>query len=94
MRIPVLDRIIVRRLTEANESLIEIPEQYRQQSRKGIVVATSPYFVQSGVKINTFEVVQVGDTIFFGEYNAEPVIIDGEELLVIRIQDIRFVERQ
>lgn len=94
MKQPLLDRVLIRRINEAPDpdASIVIPEAYRQQSRKGVVVALGQLVV---LGVSTFPMsnfLSVGDEVYFGEYNAEPVSIDGEELLIVRIQDIRFKE--
>lgn len=89
---PILDRILVRRINETSDSLIEIPDQYRQQSRKAEVVAVGQGVVLGQHFRPLTDFVQVGDTVYVGEYNAEPVSVDGEELLICRIQDVRYRE--
>lgn len=91
---PILDRVIVRRIESPNkrESVIETPELYRQQSRWGTVVAVGTGVVLGQKYVPLTEFVKVGDQVYFGEYNAEPFEADGEELVLLRLQDIRFVK--
>lgn len=99
---PILDRIIVRRVddpfkkpstiirdTDNAEITIETPEIYRQQSRWGKVIAIGQGVVLGDKFFPLTDFVNVGDTIMFGEYNAEPFQTAEEELVLIRVQDIR-----
>jgi co-chaperonin GroES (HSP10) len=98
---PVLDRLLVHRINEKSEKVIirdtdgaaislETPDAYRQQSRKAVVVAVGQGVVLGREFFPLTDFVNVGDIVYVGEYNAEPVMLDGEELLVIRIQDVRW----
>lgn len=85
---PLNDLVLVRRFEEDNSTTkggLVIAEKYRQQSNRGIVVNYCPYFIG--------EPFQVGDRVTFGIYNAETINVEGEELLLIRANDIRGVER-
>lgn len=91
---PILDRVLVRRLAEAQpDSLIAIPEQYRQASRRCVVEALGNFVVIGGIRAPLSDFLAVGDIVHVGEYNAETVEVDGEALLLVRIQDIRGKER-
>lgn len=94
---PILDRILVRRIEAAAEvDGFAIADKYREKSRRGEVVAVGDYVVlgQQCHKITDF--VDVGDQVIFGEYSAEafdhtdPTVAT---LFLVRIQDIRTVER-
>lgn len=89
---PLNDLVLVKRYEEDNsrKGSFIVPEKFRQQSNRGIVVETSndlPY------KMDGSKSIYVGDLVTFGVYNAETLIKDGEELLLIRYNDIRGVER-
>lgn len=88
---PLLDRVVIRRevVPVDENATIVVPEMYRQQSRWGHVVAIGQYVVLGTQAYPLTDFVNVGDRVYFGEYNAEPVTINDEELLIVRIQDVR-----
>lgn len=89
---PILDRVLVRRVQdEKPDSIIEVPEMYRQQSRKGEIVALGDSVVLGGVRVPLSDFLSVGDHVKFGEYNAEPLDDSPDSMLIVRIQDIRGV---
>jgi chaperonin GroES len=83
---PLNDLVLVRRYQEDNTKAgsFIIPEKFRQQSNRGTTVAIGDKVV---ARLN------VGDLVTFGIYNAETISINGEELLLIRENDIRGFER-
>lgn len=90
---PILDRVIVKRVEEqTDDDSIVISKKYRQHSNKGIVVAVGDFVVLGGERVALSHFIKVGDRVLFGEYNAEKFLKDGEELNLVRIQDIRGIE--
>lgn len=90
---PILDRVLIRRLTRDNpDSVIAIPEQYRQDSPYGTVVALGDGVVLGSEYKPLTNFVHVGDVVKFSEYSAEKIEVDGEELALVRIHDVRGVE--
>lgn len=90
---PILDRILVRALPEQDESGFAVPKKYRQQTNRGEVVAVGDGVVLGGEWHPLMEFVNVGDRVMYGEYTSEKFDRDAEELFIIRVQDIRGVER-
>ena len=92
---PILDRVQVKVLDEMvqDESGVMVPPKYRQHSNKGIVVGVGQWVVLGGKQIPLIEVVKPGDKVLFGEYNCEKFVEGGEEYELVRVQDIRGVER-
>lgn len=89
---PILDRVLIRRVEDEQKSKLGLPEKYRQQTNKGLVLE-----VGDGVYIGGAVLpmpVKPGDIVLFGEYNAERFEKDGEELWLVRVQMIRGVERK
>ena len=86
---PLHDRVVVRRLEEEKLSPggIVIPDSATEKPIQGEVVA-----VGNGKLLDSGEVrgldVKAGDRILFGKYSGTEVKIDGEELLVMREDDI------
>lgn len=84
---PMNDRVLLRRIVEKTETLIVQPDAYQMKSNKGEVIA-----VGSGMLVGPNIVpidLKPGDVVTFGEYNSEPVSVEGEELLLVSAHDIR-----
>ena len=86
---PLHDRVIVRRMEEERMSAggIVIPDSATEKPVQGEIQA-----VGNGKKLDNGEVrpldVKVGDKVLFGKYSGTEVKIGGEELLVMREEDI------
>ena len=86
---PLHDRVIVRRMEEERTSAggIVIPDSATEKPSKGEIVA-----VGNGKKLDNGETqnldVKVGDQVLFGKYSGTEVKVDGEELLVMKEDDI------
>jgi chaperonin GroES len=88
---PILDRVLLRPVENeaAPKSGIIIPEKYRQDSQTGEVVAIGDFVVLGGERIPLETFIKPGDIVRFSEYAVEKFPEDGEELILLRIQDIR-----
>jgi len=86
---PLQDRVVVRRLEE-KESLrggIVIPDTAKEKPQEGEVLAVgNGKVLNSGTRVPMD--VKVGDRILFGKYSGSEVKLDGEELLIMREEDI------
>ena len=86
---PLNDRVIVKRLEEERTSPggIVIPDTAAEKPIRGEVIA-----VGNGKLLDSGEVrplaVKAGDKVLFGKYSGTDVKLDGEELLVMREDDI------
>ena len=89
---PLHDRIIVKRLEEERKTAsgIVIPDTAAEKPDQGEVVAVGNGKVLDDGKVRTLEV-KVGDKILFGKYSGTTVKVDGDELLVMREEDIMAV---
>lgn len=89
---PLHDRVVVRRMEEERTTAggIVIPDSATEKPSTGEVVA-----VGHGKKTDSGEAiamdVKVGDKIMFGKYSGTEVKVDGEELLIMREDDIMAV---
>ena len=86
---PLHDRVIVRRMEEEKTSPggIVIPDSATEKPVKGEVVAVGNGKILDSGEVRPLDV-KVGDTILFGKYSGTEVSVDGEELLVMREDDI------
>jgi chaperonin GroES len=89
---PLHDRVIVKRVEEEKVSAggIVIPDNVAEKPIRGKVLA-----VGNGKSLEHGEQrkldVKVGDTVLFGKYSGTEVKVEGEELLVMREDDIMAV---
>ena len=86
---PLHDRVIIRRMEEEKTSPggIVIPDSATEKPVKGEVVAFGNGKILESGDTRPLDV-KVGDIILFGKYSGTEVSVDGEELLVMREDDI------
>jgi chaperonin GroES len=86
---PLHDRVIVRRMEEEKKSPggIVIPDSAAEKPVEGEVVAVGRGKLSEAGDLRPLDV-KVGDRILFGKYSGTEVKVNGEELLVMREDDI------
>ena len=86
---PLQDRIIVKRVEEETKTAggIFIPETAKEKPQRGKVVAAGNGKKTEDGKVLPLDV-KVGDTVLFGKYAGTEIKVDGEELLMMREDDI------
>jgi len=86
---PLHDRVLVRRLDDEKTSPggIVIPDTVAEKPMQGEIVAVGNGKIQENGDIRPLDV-KVGDKILFGKYSGTEVKVGGEELLVMREDDI------
>ena len=86
---PLQDRIIVKRVEEETKTAggIFIPETAKEKPQRGQVVAAGNGKKTEDGKVLPLDV-KVGDTVLFGKYAGTEIKVDGEELLMMREDDI------
>ena len=86
---PLHDRVIVRRMEEEKTSPggIVIPDSATEKPVKGEVLAIGKGKITDSGDVRALDV-KVGDIILFGKYSGTEVNVDGEDLLVMREDDI------
>jgi len=89
---PLHDRVIVKRMEEERTSPggIVIPDAAAEKPIKGEVVAVGNGKIQDNGELRALDV-KTGDTVLFGKYAGTEVKVDGEELLVMKEDDIMAV---
>ncbi len=89
---PLHDRVIVKRMEEERTSPggIVIPDTAAEKPIRGQVVAVGNGKILEDGKVRPLDV-KVGDKILFGKYSGTEVKVDGEELLVMREEDVMAV---
>ena len=92
---PLHDRIIVKRLEEERKTAsgIVIPDTAAEKPDQGEVKAVGKGKKTEEGKVLPLDV-KVGDRVLFGKYSGQTVKVHGEELLVMREEDIMGVVEQ
>ena len=86
---PLHDRIVVKRIEDQETKIggLYIPDSAKEKPQEGEVVA-----VGKGKRLEDGKVVpldvQKGDRILFGKYSGSEIRIDGEELMIMREDEV------
>src|SRR5436190_19543874 len=86
---PLHDRLIVKRLEEERKTAsgIVIPDTAAEKPDQGEVIAIGKGKVLEDGKMRPVDL-NVGDRVLFGKYSGQSVKVRGEELLVMREEDV------
>jgi chaperonin GroES len=86
---PLQDRVIVKRIEEEGKTKggIIIPDTAKEKPMEGLVISVGKGKTADDGKLITPDV-KAGDRILFGKYSGTEVKIDGEELVIMREDDI------
>ncbi len=86
---PLHDRVIVKRIDEERKTAsgIVIPDTAAEKPDQGEVMAIGKGRILEDGKIRPLDI-KVGDRILFGKYSGQTVRVKGDELLVMREEDI------
>ena len=89
---PLHDRVIIKRLDNERKTAsgIVIPETAAEKPDQGEIIAVGNGKVGDDGKVRPLDV-KVGDKVLFGKYSGQTVKVDGDELLVMREEDIMAV---
>ena len=86
---PLGDRVIVKRLDNERQTAsgIVIPESATEKPDQGTVVAVGPGKRSDDGTVLALDL-KIGDKVLFGKYAGQSVKVDGEEVLVIREEEV------
>jgi chaperonin GroES len=86
---PLHDRVLVKRMEEERKTAsgIVIPDTAAEKPDQGEVIAVGPGKKDDQGKTIAMGL-KVGDRVLFGKYAGQAVKVEGEELLVMREEDI------
>lgn len=86
---PLHDRVVVRRLEEERTTAggIVIPDSATEKPMRGEIIAVGAGKVLDNGDVRVLAV-KVGDVVLFGKYSGTEVKLDGQELVVMREDDI------
>ncbi|WP_296225364.1 co-chaperone GroES [Ralstonia sp. UBA689] len=89
---PLHDRVIVKRLDNETKTAsgIVIPDAAAEKPDQGEVLAVGPGKKDDNGKAISLDV-KVGDRVLFGKYAGQSVKVEGQEVLVMREEDIMAV---
>jgi chaperonin GroES len=87
---PLHDRVIIRRIEDTTDKTaggLYIPDSAKEKPQEGEVVAAGEGKYKEDGSRQTLDVKQ-GDRVLFGKYSGSEIKIDGEELLIMREDEI------
>jgi len=86
---PLHDRVIVKRLDQETKTAsgLIIPDAAAEKPDQGQVLAIGKGKILDDGKVRPLDV-KVGDRVLFGKYSGQTVKVDGDEVLVMREEDI------
>ncbi len=89
---PLHDRVIVKRMEEERTSPggIVIPDSATEKPIKGKVVAVGNGKILESGDVRKLDL-KKGDTVLFGKYSGTEVKVDGDDLLVMKEDDVMAV---
>ena len=86
---PLHDRVVVRRIEEKEmvKGGIIIPDTAKEKPQEGEVLAVgNGKILENGTKVPLD--VKIGDKILFGKYSGTDIKIDGEDVLILREDEV------
>jgi len=86
---PLHDRVLIKRLEEQDEKhgSIIIPDSAKEKPQEGKVIAVGKGKVSEDGKKVPLDV-KAGDRVLFGKYSGSEVKLNGEELLIMKEEDV------
>jgi chaperonin GroES len=86
---PLHDRILVKRIEEETTTKggIIIPDTAKEKPQEGRVVAVGTGKLLEDGTVRPLDV-KTGDKVLFGKYSGNEVTLDGDELVIIREEDV------
>ena len=86
---PLHDRVVIRRMEEERTSSggIVIPDSAAEKPIQGMVIAVGKGKLLDNGDVRPLDV-KVGDRVLFGKYSGNEVKVSGEEVVVMREDDI------
>jgi chaperonin GroES len=87
---PLQDRVLIKRLEDNEEKTkggLYIPDSAKEKPQQGKVIAVGKGKTNDEGKTFPLDV-KSGDRILFGKYSGSEIKVDGEELLIMREEDV------
>lgn len=85
---PIGDRVVVKpeAAEEKTSSGLYIPDTAKEKPQRGKVLFVGPGSVQDGKRVDM--TVKTGDSVLYGKYSGTEITLDGEDVLIMRENDI------
>lgn len=84
---PKFDRVLIRRIEEPVKPGVVIPDKLKDKPVEGEVVAVGPgRWIEGGMFVDTETA--VGDFVVFGKFAGTEIMIDGQEYVIVREEEI------
>ena len=89
---PLHDRVVIKRMEEERTSAggIVIPDSATEKPARGTIVAVGNGKITDSGEVRALDV-KVGDEVLFGKYSGTEMKVEGEDVLVMREDDIMAV---
>jgi chaperonin GroES len=86
---PLYDRVLIRRVAEEEKTKggIIIPDTAKEKPSEGEVVAVGSGKLNDKGQLRPLEV-KKGDRILFGKYSGNEIKVDGDELIILREDEV------
>ncbi|MGH1588801.1 co-chaperone GroES [Methylobacterium phyllosphaerae] len=86
---PLHDRVVLRRISaeEKTKGGIIIPDVAQEKPQEGEIIAVGPGIRDDNGNIMALDV-KPGDRIIFGKWSGTEMVLDGEDVLVMKESDI------
>jgi chaperonin GroES len=86
---PLQDRLIVKRLEEDEKTAsgLYIPDSAKEKPQQGKVLAVGKGKVREDGTIQPIDL-SVGDVVLFGKYSGQEIKVDGDDVLIMREDDV------
>ncbi len=86
---PLHDRVVIKRMEEETTSAggIVIPDTATEKPARGTVLAVGNGKITDNGEVRPLDV-KVGDEVLFGKYSGTELTVDGEDIIVMREDDL------
>ncbi len=86
---PLHDRVVIKRMEEETTSAggIVIPDTATEKPARGTILAVGNGKITDNGEVRPLDV-KVGDEVLFGKYSGTELTVDGEDVIVMREDDI------
>lgn len=86
---PLHDRLIVERIEETEQMVggIIIPDTAKEKPQQGKVIAVGKGKVKDDGSLTALDV-KAGDKVLFGKYSGQEIKVDGDEVVIMREDEI------
>ena len=86
---PLHDRVVVRRLDEERTTAggIVLPDSATEKPMEGVVISVGNGKISENGDVRPLDV-KAGDKVLFGKYSGTEIKIDGEDVLIMKEEDI------